>query len=73
MSAATAPMEFTLYYQGATRSKFAFAVFLLGKDVQQLLAAHGIKPAGSKYILQNLHNLVAAAYSGLTHSSKHRA
>lgn len=65
-----APMEFTLYYQGTTRSRFAFAVFLLGKDVQQLLTAHGIKPNGSKYLLQNLYNLVAAAYSGLVHYSR---
>lgn len=59
------PEEFPLYYQGSDRSRFAYAIFLLDKDIQQLLSAHGIKPNGPSFVLQNLYNLVAAASSAL--------
>lgn len=43
----------------------AVGVFLLNKDVIQLLQAHGISAAGPNHLLHNLHKLLLAAQSGL--------
>lgn len=40
-------------------------VFLLNKDVIQLLQAHGISAGGPTHLLQNVYKLVLAAQSGL--------
>lgn len=40
-------------------------VFLLNKDVIQLLQAHGISASGPNHILQNLYKLLLAAQSAL--------
>lgn len=45
--------------------RLAVGVFLLNKDVIQLLQAHGISAAGPNHLLHNLHKLLAAAQSGL--------
>ncbi len=42
-------------------------VFLLNKDVIQLLQAHGISAAGPNHLLQNLYKLLLAAQSALPH------
>lgn len=47
------------------RPKFAVGVFLLNKDVIQLLQAHGVSSFGPNQLLQNLHKLVACAESAL--------
>eukprot|EP00892_Ulva_mutabilis_P005070 jgi/Ulvmu1/2935/UM149_0014.1 len=50
----------------AKLKKFAWACFLLGTNVQQLLHEHGIAPHGQQFLLENLEKLVAAArISGL--------
>ena len=43
--------------------RFAWGCFLLGTNVQALLAAHGITPHGAQFLLENLEKLVAAARS----------
>ena len=42
-------------------------VFLLNKDVIQLLQAHGISAAGPNQLLHNLYKLLLAAQSALPH------
>jgi hypothetical protein len=43
--------------------RFAWGCFLLGTNVQALLAAHGVTYNGAQYLLENLEKLVAAARS----------
>ena len=43
--------------------RFASGCFLLGVNVQSLLAAHGISAHGAQHLLENLDKLVAAARS----------
>lgn len=60
------PVEYPLYCQSnRDRPRFAVGVFLLNKDVIQLLQSHGMSSAGPNQLLQNLHMLVAAAQAGL--------
>ncbi len=47
------------------RTRFAYAVYLLNKNVEQLLAAHGMPPVATNQPLVNLYALVNAAVSGL--------
>ncbi|GIL75722.1 hypothetical protein Vretimale_15272 [Volvox reticuliferus] len=47
------------------RTRFAYAVYLLSKDVEQLLAAHGIPPVAPNQPLPNLYVLLTAAASGV--------
>eukprot|EP00887_Chlorella_sp_A99_P000545 scaffold17.g545.t1 len=47
------------------RPRFAVGVFLLNKDIIQLLQAHGISAAGPNQLLHNLHKLLLAAQSAL--------
>ena len=63
-AASVTPAEYPLYcLSNRDRPKFAVGVFLLNKNVIQLLQAHGISAAGPSQLLQNLHKLVAAAQS----------
>ena len=43
--------------------RFAWGCFLLGTNVQSLLAAHGISSHGAQYLLENLERLAATARS----------
>ncbi|KAL6769099.1 hypothetical protein ACKKBF_B17480 [Auxenochlorella protothecoides x Auxenochlorella symbiontica] len=45
------------------RPRFGIAVYLLNKDVAQLLQAHGMSAGGPSHLLANLHKLLAAARS----------
>jgi hypothetical protein len=47
----------------------AVGVFLLNKDVIQLLQTHGISASGPNQLLQNLYKLLLAAESALPHSA----
>ncbi|GLI61802.1 hypothetical protein VaNZ11_004305 [Volvox africanus] len=47
------------------RTRFAYAVYLLNKDVEQLLAAHGIPPVAPNQPLPNLYALITSAASGV--------
>lgn len=46
-------------------SRIAVGVFLLNKDVIQLLQAHGVSAGGPNHLLHNLHKLLLAAQSAL--------
>lgn len=47
------------------RTRFAYAVYLLNKDVEQLLAVHGIAPVAPNQPLPNLYVLIMEAASGV--------
>ena len=53
--------EFPLFADGASGSaestKFTYAVFLLNKDLEQLLNAHGLLAVGPRQTLPNLRRL----------------
>ena len=55
-------MEFPLFAEphAAESTRFAYAVFLLNKDLEQLLNAHGLLAVGPRHTLQNLERLFAA-------------
>jgi len=56
--------EFPLFcLSNKDRPRFAIAVFLLNKDVIQLLQAYNIPPHGPNNVLQNLHALITACSS----------
>lgn len=55
--------EFPLYCEGVDRGRFAYAIYLLNKDVEQLLNEHGLTGTGASQVLANLHKLLAAAAS----------
>jgi hypothetical protein len=60
------PTELPLYYEGGwDRTRFVYAIYLLNKDIEQLLAAHGLSSAGSSSPLQNLYKLAVAAASAV--------
>lgn len=60
------PVEYPLYCQSnRDRPRFAVGVFLLNKNVIQLLQSHGMSSTGPNQLLQNLHMLIAAAQAGL--------
>jgi hypothetical protein len=57
--------ELPLFYEAGDRTRFAYALFLLNKDIEQLLGAHGLTSAGPSQLLQNLYKLTSAASSAL--------
>lgn len=64
--AAAPPVEYPLYCaSNKDRPRFGVGVFLLNKDVIQLLQLHGITATGPNQLLHNLHKLLACAESGL--------
>ena len=53
--------EFPLFADGASSTestKFTYAVFLLNKDLEQLLNAHGLLAVGPRQTLPNLRRLL---------------
>ncbi|KAK9915911.1 hypothetical protein WJX75_005884 [Coccomyxa subellipsoidea] len=71
--ASLAPKEFPLFLDGSERMRFRYAVFLLNKDIEQLLNAHGLHSTGINQLLQNLYKLLAAAASAAPSNSSGRA
>lgn len=59
------PEQLPLFYEAGDRTRFAYALFLLNKDIEQLLHAHGLAGAGPSQLLQNLYLLISAATSAL--------
>ncbi len=55
-------VEFPLFAEphAAEGTRFAYAVYLLNKDLEQLLNAHGLLAVGPRHTLQNLKRLFAA-------------
>ncbi|XP_024026755.1 UV radiation resistance-associated gene protein isoform X1 [Morus notabilis] len=56
-------MEFPLYLDGQDTTRAAYAVFLLNKDLEQLLNFIGAKSLGPRHVLANLKELVIAIQS----------
>ncbi|RWR79718.1 UV radiation resistance protein/autophagy-related protein 14 [Cinnamomum micranthum f. kanehirae] len=53
----TKATEFPLFIEGQDTTKAAYAIFLLNKDIEQLLNFVGIQSLGSRHVLTNLKEL----------------
>ncbi|KAJ0985273.1 hypothetical protein J5N97_003629 [Dioscorea zingiberensis] len=51
------PMEFPLFLEGQDTTRAAYAVFLLNKDLEQLLNYIGTESLGPRHVLPNLNEL----------------
>ncbi|KAG7995473.1 hypothetical protein I3843_01G111300 [Carya illinoinensis] len=56
-------VEFPLFLEGQDTTRAAYAVFLLNKDLEQLLNSVGVKSLGPRYILPNLKELLRTIQS----------
>lgn len=60
------PMEFPLFLEGQDTTRSAYAVFLLNKDLEQLLNFIGAESLGPRHVLANLkellNNILSPAY-----------
>lgn len=57
------PVEFPLFLEGQDTTRAAYAVFLLNKDVEQVLSFIGIKSLGPRHVLANLKELLRTIQS----------
>ncbi|KAL3726691.1 hypothetical protein ACJRO7_031575 [Eucalyptus globulus] len=57
------PIEFPLFLEGQDTTRAAYAVFLLNKDLEQLLNFIGLKSLGPRYVLANLKELLRTILS----------
>ncbi|KAF8016175.1 hypothetical protein BT93_H1632 [Corymbia citriodora subsp. variegata] len=57
------PIEFPLFLEGQDTTRAAYAVFLLNKDLEQLLNFIGVKSLGPRYVLANLKELLRTIFS----------
>ncbi|KAL0287542.1 UNVERIFIED_CONTAM: hypothetical protein Scaly_2760900 [Sesamum calycinum] len=62
-SASTKPVEFPLCVEGQDSTRAAYAVFLLNKDLEQLLNFIGVKSLGPRQVLANLKELTRTILS----------
>ncbi|CAE6454256.1 unnamed protein product [Rhizoctonia solani] len=60
------PVTFPLYPTGMDTYRFEYAVFLLNKDIETLMAEQGLRAADLRHTLPNLKNLILT----LTHNSE---
>ncbi|CAA7406128.1 unnamed protein product [Spirodela intermedia] len=63
-SAAPKPMEFPLFLEGQDSTRAAYAVFLLNKDIEQLLNGIGEESLGPRHVLPNLRELMRIVQAG---------
>ncbi|XP_044478749.1 UV radiation resistance-associated gene protein-like isoform X1 [Mangifera indica] len=63
LSSNTKPVEFPLFLDGQDTTRAAYAVFLLNKDVEQLLNFIGVKSLGPRHVLANLKELLRTIQS----------
>ncbi|XP_030547682.2 UV radiation resistance-associated gene protein isoform X2 [Rhodamnia argentea] len=56
-------IEFPLFLEGQDTTRAAYAVFLLNKDLEQLLNFIGVKSLGPRYVLANLKELLRTILS----------
>lgn len=52
------PRGFPLYSKGVERYRFEYGVFLINKDIEQLMNVHGLPVLDLRHILPNLNNLL---------------
>ncbi|KAI7727542.1 hypothetical protein M8C21_003846 [Ambrosia artemisiifolia] len=57
-SLSSKPMEFPLFLEGQDTTRSAYAVFLLNKDLEQLLNYIGVESLGPRHVLANLKELL---------------
>lgn len=57
------PAEFPLFLEGQDATRAAYAVFLLNKDIEQLLNYIGVKSLGPRHVLANLKELLRTIQS----------
>ncbi|XP_027167116.1 UV radiation resistance-associated gene protein isoform X3 [Coffea eugenioides] len=57
------PVEFPLFLEGQDSTRAAYAVFLLNKDLEQLLNYIGVKSLGPRHVLANLKELLKTILS----------
>ncbi|KAG6742687.1 hypothetical protein POTOM_053609 [Populus tomentosa] len=62
-TANTKPVEFPLFLEGQDTTRAAYAVFLLNKDLEQLLNYIGIRSLGPRHVLANLKELTRTIQS----------
>ncbi|KAL1060038.1 hypothetical protein V6Z11_1Z131400 [Gossypium hirsutum] len=55
--------EFPLFLEGQDTTRAAYAVFLLNKDIEQLLNFIGVKSLGPRHVLANLKELLRSVQS----------
>ncbi|XVF29113.1 hypothetical protein REPUB_Repub15cG0091800 [Reevesia pubescens] len=63
LSANVKPAEFPLFLEGQDTTRAAYAVFLLNKDIEQLLNFIGVKSLGPRHVLANLKELLRTVKS----------
>ncbi|XWS09158.1 hypothetical protein CRYUN_Cryun40dG0062300 [Craigia yunnanensis] len=63
LSANVKPAEFPLFLEGQDTTRAAYAVFLLNKDIEQLLNFIGIRSLGPRHVLANLKELMRTVQS----------
>ncbi|KAL6905704.1 hypothetical protein ACP4OV_003305 [Aristida adscensionis] len=56
-------MEFPLFYDGQETTRSAYAIFLLNKDIEQLLNYIGAESRGPRHVLANLKQLMTITQS----------
>ncbi|CAA6669179.1 unnamed protein product [Spirodela intermedia] len=61
---APSPMEFPLFLEGQDSTRAAYAVFLLNKDIEQLLNGIGEESLGPRHVLPNLRELMRIVQAG---------
>ncbi|KAB5516152.1 hypothetical protein DKX38_026800 [Salix brachista] len=57
------PVEFPLFLEGQDTTRAAYAVFLLNKDLEQLLNYIGVRSLGPRHVLANLKELTRTIQS----------
>ncbi|KAL3634367.1 hypothetical protein CASFOL_021421 [Castilleja foliolosa] len=63
ISTSTKPVEFPLFIEGQDSTRAAYAVFLLNKDLEQLLNFIGVKSLGPRHVLANFKELTRTILS----------
>jgi len=56
-------MEFPLFFDGQETTRSAYAIFLLNKDVEQLVNYIGAESLGPRHVLANLKQLTTIIQS----------
>ncbi|KAL4203519.1 hypothetical protein AMTRI_Chr01g104310 [Amborella trichopoda] len=57
------PVEFPLFLEGQDTTRAAYAIFLLNKDLEQLLNHIGVESRGPRHVLANLKELISRILS----------
>ncbi|KAJ7522314.1 hypothetical protein O6H91_18G005900 [Diphasiastrum complanatum] len=57
-------VEFPLFSKGQDLTRAAYAIYLLNKDLEQLLNSLGVESVGPRHTLSNLHKVLSTIFSG---------